>query len=381
MLLKVVFLLIRSFSVKQQSMSCLAHDKRFRSLFHNIINELRNENRTPVSIIRIMPSKCCTCNDESKETIEPVIMKEENQLIKLKNLIERVNREKQSNSKLILSLNRFEHLIEENRSPDPVTSELVSGHNQEKISVLSDDSISSIDYQELAPSKHQVKSERVDFSSSSDVSSSASHASSSSSDSEDDLPRKHQTKPIKIVFNLSSCTSSSHVTPMEVSKPNVRSGKKQKPIKNGTFLFLPYTFEGKAARKKTDSLLEVAKKLQRSRFIGRNGHVVALEKQYDVRINMITPKTSNQVTEALEKAKQGLENLTIRNQKESMILSEKQEGEWILVRSKKPLNQTNTANIDQLLDDLTNRWETCLQIKKRKSDEADNSDDSNQKRK
>jgi hypothetical protein len=96
---------------------------------------------------------------------------------------------------------------------------------------------------------------------------------------------------------------------------------------------------------------------------------------------MITPKTSNQVTEALEKAKQGLENLTIRNQKESMILSEKQEGEWILVRSKKPLNQTNTANIDQLLDDLTNRWETCLQIKKRKSDEADNSDDSNQKRK
>jgi hypothetical protein len=345
-------------------MSCLAHDKRFRSLFHNIINELRNENRTPASIIRTMPSKCCTCNDESKETIEPVVMKEENQLIKLKNLIERVNREKQSNSKLILSLNRFEHLIEENRSSAPVPSEIVSVHNREKVSALSDDSTSSADYEEQA------------------VVSSSSDDSCSSSDSEDDLPRKHQTKPIKVVFKSSSCTSSSpDVTPMEVSKPSVRSGKKQKPIKNGTFLFLPYTFEGKAARNKTDSLLEVAKKLQRSRFIGRNGHAGMLEKQYDVRINMITPKTSKQVTEALEKAKQGLENLTIRNRKESMILSEKQEGEWVLVRSKKPLNQTNTADIDQLLDDLTNRWETCLQIKKRKCDEADNSDDSNHKRK
>jgi len=64
-------------------MSCLAHDKRFRASFHNIINELRNENRIPVAILRSMPNKCCTCNDENKETIKPVIMKEDNQFIKL----------------------------------------------------------------------------------------------------------------------------------------------------------------------------------------------------------------------------------------------------------------------------------------------------------
>jgi hypothetical protein len=308
-------------------MSCLAHDKRFRSSFHNIINELRNEKRMPVSILRIIPSKCCTCHEENKEPIEPVIMKEENQFVKLTNLIERVNREKQTNPKLILSLNRFENLIDKNRVSAPVLSESSAVQKQNE-------------------------------------SNSSSADSSSSSDSED-------------------------ITPMEISKPPVRYRKKQKqkvqkppkPIKNGTFLFLPYAREGKTGRKESNSLIDVAKTLQLSRFIGRNGHIAVLEKQYGVRINIITPKTSEQVTKALENAKNGLDKLTIHNKKTSMTMAEKQEGEWVLIRSKKPQNQTNTTDIEQLLDDLTNQWETCLKIRKRKSDEADNSDNSVRKKK
>jgi hypothetical protein len=290
-------------------MSCLAHDKRFCSSFHHIINELRNENRMPVSILRTMPNRCCTCHDENKDIMESVMMKEENQCTKLKNLIERVNREKQTNPKLILSLNRFENLIEQNRGPAPVLS-----------------------VQKRAPS------------------SSSSEDSSSSSDSEDTIP-------------------------MEISKPSVRDRKKPpKPIKNGTFLFLPYETKSKTTRKDSNSLLDVAKTLQRNRFIGRLGHIGLLEKQYDVRINMITPKTSQQVTEALENAKKGLDKLTIHNKNQTMKMSEKKDGEWILIRSKKPQKQTNsTTNIEKALEDLTSKWESCLTITKRENDESHDS--------
>lgn len=306
------------------NMSCLTHDKRFRSLFHNIINELRNENRMPVSILRTMPKACCTCDNENKETIESVIMKEENQFMKLKNLIERVNREKQANPNLILSLNRFENLIEQNRAAALIMPEPIPVQESEKSS-----------------------------SSSGGNSSSSDDSSSTSSDEED-------------------------ITPMEISKPPVRFTKKvpktktPKSIKTGTFLFLPYGSEAKKnPRKNSDSLLDVAKKLQCSRFIGRKGHIPLLEKQYDVRINMITQKTSEQVTKALENAMKGLNQLTIHNTKKSIELSEKQAGEWVLIRPKKPQNPTNEANIEQVLDDLTNRWESCLNISKRNNDEEE----------
>jgi hypothetical protein len=318
-------------------MSCLAHDKRFRSLFHNIINELRNEKRIPVSILRSMPSKCCTCNDENKETIKSVIMKEENQFTKLRNLNERVNREKETNPKLILSLNRFKNIIEGNQGPAPVLSESLS-----------------------VPKQEESRSSSDDGSSSSGDSSSSSGDSSSSSDSEDFIPMEICNSPVRYR-----------------KKHYQKIYKTPKPIKNGTFLFLPYACEKKTGRKKSNSsLLDVAKELQRRRFISRNGHIAVLEKQYGVRINMITPKTSEQVIEALENAKKGLDKLTIHDKKESMRMSEKHEGEWVLIRSKKPQNQTNTANMEELLDDLTNRWENCLNIKKRKNDEADSSDDS-----
>ncbi|CAF4461701.1 unnamed protein product, partial [Rotaria magnacalcarata] len=61
-------------------MSCLVHDKGFRSSFHGVINELRNEARTPVSILQTMPRQCCKCNDENQQTVEPAVMKEQNEL-------------------------------------------------------------------------------------------------------------------------------------------------------------------------------------------------------------------------------------------------------------------------------------------------------------
>ena len=339
-------------------MSCLAHDKRFRSSFHNIINELRNEKRMPVEIIRSMPNKCCTCNDENKETIETVIMKEENQFMKLKNLIERVNREKQTNPKLILSLNRFENFINEHRSPTPLLSESLSVSKHKKNHSLSVDNSSSSDSASEDESRIQnsIKTRRI-------VRSSSSDESSSSSDDED-------------------------IMPMEITKSVVRRGRQQnqkvqipsKPIKNGTFLFLPYNTKNTTKGKKPDPLVDVAKTLLLKRFIGRNGHIASLEKQYGVRINMITPKTSKQVMNALEDAKKGLENLTIRNQNGSSTVSESHEGQWVLVRSKKPQKKTNPTDFEQALDDLTNRWESCLHIKKRNGDEADNSNDSTRKR-
>jgi hypothetical protein len=88
---------------------------------------------------------------------------------------------------------------------------------------------------------------------------------------------------------------------------------------------------------------------------------------------MITKKTNQQVTEALENAKKGLDKLTIHNKKQTMKMSEKQDGEWILVRSKKPEKQKKSTNIDKALEDLTSRWESCLTISKRERDERDDS--------
>ncbi|CAF4779347.1 unnamed protein product, partial [Rotaria sp. Silwood2] len=92
-------------------------------------------------------------------------------------------------------------------------------------------------------------------------------------------------------------------------------------------------------------------------------------------------KTSKQITDALENAKKGLENLKIRNQEETIRKSENLEGEWVLIRSKKLQSQTKPADMEQALDDLINRWENCLKIKKRSYDKQDDSDTPTPKRK
>ncbi|CAF4538616.1 unnamed protein product [Rotaria sp. Silwood2] len=187
------------------------HHKRFRSSFHSVINELRNEKHMAISFLRTIPRQCCTCHDENEETIEPiVVIKEENELIKLKNLTERVNQEKQTDSKLILSLNILKNLIEKNRCSTPLSSE-----------------------------SHSIKKQKqrnLSF-----------NRSSSSSSSKDSSPSSSST-------NSSSPSDSDHKTP-------------RKSIKNGTFLFLPYNFDHKAKTGRSDNLLEVAKELQRKQFI------------------------------------------------------------------------------------------------------------------
>ena len=333
-------------------MSCLVHDKRFRSSFHSIINELRNEKRMPLSIIQTMPRKCCSCNDETKDIIESLVIKEENQFIHLKHLIERINREKQANPKLILSLYRLQNLIEKYQFSDPV---LLKSSSIEK-------------------QKH--------------LSSSSGHASCFMTSKDESSKNNETEKDHKSTAGEDSCSLDvEDSTPMDIYTPIAKCEKQKRRrkrksstlIKDGTFLFLPYTVEN-GIEKNSDSLVELAKTLQLHRFITRNGHFPLLEKEYDVHINMMTSKTSKQVTKALENAKIGFENLTIHNRKESMAMSEKLAGEWVLVRSKKVRHETTTINMEQLFDDLINRWENCLKIKKRKQDEEDNFNDSIQKR-
>ncbi|CAF3774182.1 unnamed protein product [Rotaria sp. Silwood1] len=159
---------------------------------------------------------------------------------------------------------------------------------------------------------------------------------------------------------------------MDIDSPLCNDKTKQaKPLKNGKFLFLPYKFENKP---NTDTLLEVAKKLQRGRFIGRNGYIASLEKEYNVCINMITPKTTIQVKKTLENAKAAIGNVTIHNRTD---LPEIENGEWILVRHKKEtVDKSSTVDLETLIDDLTDRWSSFLTIRKRKFDEE--SDEENE---
>ncbi|CAF3766548.1 unnamed protein product [Rotaria sordida] len=166
--------------------------------------------------------------------------------------------------------------------------------------------------------------------------------------------------------------SESEGSKMDIGSPLCTDKTKlTKPLKSGKFLFLPYKFENKS---NTDASLEVAKKLQRGRFIGHNGYIASLEKQHNVCINMITPKTTTQVKRTLESAKLGIGNVPIHNRTD---LSEIGNGEWILVRQKKKnRDKSNTVDFETLLDDLTDRWSIFLTIRKRKFDEE--SDEENE---
>ncbi|CAF1121999.1 unnamed protein product [Rotaria sordida] len=283
-------------------MACLVHNSRYRSLFHAVINELRNEKRMPASILRTMPRQCCTCNNVDNQTLINVLIDDKDKLINLKNLINQIDRDKKSNPKLVLSLNLLENIIKENRILDSklLSTSTVDNH----ISKLDDDN--------------------------------------DSSKSEDD----HR---------------------MDIGRRRIsrKRTKSPKPLKDGKFLFLPYKFENKS-----DFSLSVdaSKTKQRGRFIGRNGYITSLEKQHHVCINMITSKTTEQVTKTLKNAKAGIGNIKIHNLQD---LSKQDDGEWILVRQKKGENQTNTVDIETLLDELTNRWESFFNIQKRKHEDEE----------
>ncbi len=85
---------------------------------------------------------------------------------------------------------------------------------------------------------------------------------------------------------------------------------------------------------------------------------------------MVTSSTTEQVTEALKHAKEGIGNVKIHNRKD--ILGN-DDGEWILVRPKKGgAKKANTTDFEALLDDLKDRWDSFLTIRKRKNEEEEN---------
>ncbi|CAF1427467.1 unnamed protein product [Rotaria magnacalcarata] len=232
----------------------------------SVINELQNEARTPVSILQTMPRQCCKCNDENQQTVEPAVMKEQNELPKLKQLIERINRENQTNPKLVLSLNLLISFIEKNRSPTLVSSK---------------------------------------------------QNSSSSSNSD-------------------SSTGSEDNSPMDVSRPIFTRG-------------------GKPGRK----TLKPSRKTPRS-----------LEK---IKCGTFVFCHTKNVTEALDNAMKGFENLKIHNHLETIQNAEQKLGEGVLIRSKKPQKETKSADVQQALEDLMNRWESCLKVEKRERDDDSDS--------
>ncbi|UJR37243.1 hypothetical protein I4U23_029952 [Adineta vaga] len=293
-----------------------------------------------------MPYKCCTCKEQVDEVIKPIILDELCNSIKLNDLIKKINREKELDAKLLLSMNRFQKLVVENL-PKVVVDK-------------------SLESQDSVVEESENKPKRI-------VLDSSSNSDSSSSESEDITPM--DTSKFVVVYSRGKSLSHSE------RRGKTKVKKPPKSIKSGTFMFLPYIFKDKKAKRNQDPLIEVAKSLQRSRFINKNGHFHVLEDQYNARINMITKKTSKQIIGALESAKQGLENLKIYNKKETLEISAKEDGEWILVRSKKQPSQTNTNNIDDLLEEITNRWMSTLTIEKRKCNDDDEDDSTSKKKK
>ena len=102
-------------------MTCLAHDKHYRSLFHGVINELRKKQLIAVALLRAMPKMCCTCNDdENDQIIEPIInLRDQLELERFENFVQRVQTK---NVKLTRSLNRLISIINDNTSVELSTS-------------------------------------------------------------------------------------------------------------------------------------------------------------------------------------------------------------------------------------------------------------------
>ena len=289
-------------------MSCLAHDKRYRSVMHSIINELRKENRTSPSALRSIPKTCCTCTDEKKDSTDAVMIKDDHQIAKLKDLIERIEREKDIDTKLILSFNRFVRFIEQNRSATVVVKQQVPIEKPKRMNSMSD-----LD-----------DDDRMDTS-------------------------RSRFRPAKKSINT----------------------KTSKPVTNGTFVFLPYKSDGKSSEENPDTYLTLARNMQRNGFVGRGGAALIVANKYGVKINMINRKTSESVAQALENAKKGFDRLNIHDKDQTLPLSETQPGEWVLIQPKKSSKRGKNLKMDKVVDDLIDRWGTCFRISKRPVDDDD----------
>ena len=332
------------------AMACLAHDKRFRSTFHTIINVLRGENRMPENALRTMPSQCCTCHAKNSSPVDPVAFDESDQLVQLEKLTERVNDHKQSNAELALSLTRFRKLIHENRGPVVV----LPVHDDD--TELMDEHIST----------------DGEISSSSAYSRSSSASSSCSSLDLYVPPLSRLTRPRVVrLWRPSRLLNRTHTIRRSVLQGSQKIPRPPKPIKKGTFIFLPYKCKFLDKNRITDHLMQVARAMQLSRFFSRADDLSEWETKYNASIHMLTSKSSARMNQALENAKKGLDKLTIRDRDASVATSEEQAGEWVLVR---PKTMAASKNVDELLNDLTDRWEKCLTVEKRQRSVSTDSD-------
>ena len=111
-------------------MTCLVHNPRYRSLFHGVINDFRNEKRIPVPALRSMPNSCCTCENINTLTLVSVLLHETDTLKKLTRLDEQIRRDRITNPKLVLAYNRLENYIKENRQPAAIIRQTSSSSNE-----------------------------------------------------------------------------------------------------------------------------------------------------------------------------------------------------------------------------------------------------------
>lgn len=298
-------------------MPCLAHDRRFASVFQAIINVLRKEERIPSQILRSMARRCCMCKENETEqmTLVPMNDTDDHQWMKTQNIYERLKKIEPNDNQLIRSFNRLEQIIRENRATKPmIVDEPVAKpiQNRNRKRYLRGQSNSSMD---------------------------------SSSDRMSEGKEKIQEKK--------------------------KRKRRPKQIKTGSFVFLPYSPQPSGNRNtgRNDPLLVVAQFDQVRRFLGRGGHFAQMQQQYGVRLNMITPKTSSKVTEALENAQNHLAQLTIHNPPDA---SANGAGIWVLIRPKKgPKKSDSTLDMKPVVEDLINRWSASLNIAKRPNDADD----------
>jgi hypothetical protein len=96
-------------------MTCLVHHNDYRSIFHGVVNELRKEKLISASLLRTMPRKSCTCQNNNEYTDELVKIGDSKRLTRFEELRDKVTRNRTTNPALMSSLKRLEVIIEQCR--------------------------------------------------------------------------------------------------------------------------------------------------------------------------------------------------------------------------------------------------------------------------
>lgn len=108
-----------------------------------------------------MPRKCCTCTDIDKLTLASLCIDDKDNLKKLQNLVDQVNRDKTSNPNIVLSLYQLGNFIKENCTSAPQPSSTVSNTNRSPSPIMAhaSDRLGKNRKQKLRnPKKETVKS-------------------------------------------------------------------------------------------------------------------------------------------------------------------------------------------------------------------------------